>query len=158
ARKPPADRFVLLAQVLVRVTVGPSVLELPGFEFPGALHPAGHKVFRDFHQNASVRLTWQTDKVRVTQEIILARGRNAAAIQWKVDTGGPAAKVALLPLVANRGFHTLRRKPTSPDATVSGGGSSASVRFNEADAPTLELSVPGSEFTSKPDWWYNFVL
>ena len=158
ARKPPVDRWALLSQVLVRVIRSDRSFEFPNFEFPGAFHPQGHLALQECRQGVSVEHRWQFDRTIVVQELFLVQGVNTAVIRWRVESGGEPVRLELMPFVANRNFHGLRRKEHTGRPDVHDGGGNVTIRFWEADAPTLHLCVTDARFEHKPDFWYNFLL
>jgi len=47
-KRPPLERYVLLAGVVDRVTVGQTSADLATFEFPDVLHPRGYQLLSGF--------------------------------------------------------------------------------------------------------------
>jgi predicted glycogen debranching enzyme len=147
----------MLSNLAVRFTVGGRTAELSTFEFPDTLHPAGYKALDEFDVGTVARYRWTHERAVITQEIRLLRGRNAAAIRWRMVAGNRPGRLEIVPFVAARGQHGLRRHDGSGRPEVNAGRAGVSVVFPEPGAPVLNLSMPGATFVEKPDWWFNFT-
>jgi len=169
ARRPPVARFVLLAAVLERMNVDSRQVELANFEFNGKTHPQGYMYLKDFDYELGqprpyVQFTYQIEDVEVRKRVSMAHGHDLVTLAYDVAMDRPRnIEFGLLPLVAARDFHSLRRK-TAIDSFQAETDSQCGLWLT--DRLDLELSLAGLpaaegeaellQFETAFDWWYNF--
>ena len=158
--RPPVQRVMTLSAVAESVTLAPgregeSRFDVTTFKFrPGVLHPHGFAALERFEKDSTARWHYRLGSATLVKEIGLVRGVNAAAVRYRLDTGGPAARVSLRPLVAMRDFHALvLRDTTFGKYEVEPTRSGCIVRHGGA---TLHLSAPGATPGREDQWWYDF--
>jgi glycogen debranching enzyme len=169
ALHPPVGRINLVPRVgeIVLLDGAPDFHELSANQFTGgSIHPRGFQLLRSFtlgaaqvgtdaHPGLHSTATWEyaVDGVTVTKQLVLPPDDCAAEITYTVK-GKPKRPIELrlLPMVALRDFHALRR--------AAGWNMGVHPQDNhlivEADGLAVRLSAAGTEFHSAPDWWRNF--
>lgn len=154
---PPVGRINTIARVgeIFRLDGRDEMLETSVNVFGGnRIHPRGYQYLRRFELDHSARWMYDVAGVSVRKEMILVRGRNVSVLRYRVEPNGHRVRMELLPFVALRDFHALRRGKspeirslTDPDGcTVAQAGLKAVVH---CDAGRF---VPGE------DWWLDHVL
>jgi predicted glycogen debranching enzyme len=129
------------------------LLELSVNQFEGGnIHPRGDRFLQTFELGRTAKWTFIVDGVEVTKELQLVWGQNVVGMRYTVKPRGPrVVRLELLPFVAMRDFHSLRRGTDFPFRTVSS-GSHAKV---EDGRNALHMRANWGDFHEKPDWWRN---
>jgi predicted glycogen debranching enzyme len=154
ATLPPVGRILALSRVgeILLLDSRPNdMLELSVNQFAERFHPRGDKYLQTFELDDIARWTFQVEGVEVIKEVQLAWMKNAVGIRYTIrPSAGTSLEFGLLPFVAMRDFHTLRRGD---------GGLNAQVQNDSlvvtADKLTLNISAQGTTFNLKPDWWFG---
>jgi len=161
ALQPPVGRVNLVPRVgeIVLINGHDEMHELSVCRFGGNVHPQGFKHLRQFELgphatggNAAV-WTYQLAGVKIVKTLRLLPMGTTAELRYDVSLEpGTTAELMLLPMVALRDFHALRRhggwdmgvEVVSPSV----------VRVN-ADNLTVSLEATNAMFTEAPDWWFG---
>lgn len=168
--RPPVQRVMALSQVAESLVLSPGTaaerrFDLACYRFrPGELHPRGDEHLIRFEKDASARWTFRCAGVEVEKELVLARGRNAAAIGYTLRGTGQPARLTLRPLVAMRDFHSLILRDTNREwFRLERPGPGSGPAWSEGrrcavqtPAGTLFLSADVGGFSPEEQWWYNF--
>ena len=144
AAKPPLGRIVLLSKLDERV----NDLDLATNIFPGAIHPRGFEHLRAFERD--IFPVFDFGIVRKT--IAAIHGENSTVIVYESTE---TVTLELRPFIAGRDYHhvTTANDAIRRDATFDDGH----FTFSPYEGvPSLHLSVPGSSFAAKPEWYYRF--
>jgi len=154
ATMPPVGRFMALSRIgeLVYLDGSSDFLELSINQFRAVYHPRGDRYLRRFELDRIARWEFDVEGVRIAKELLFAWKRNAVAIRYSVDPGGPRqAELHLLPFVSLRDFHALRQAA----------GANFNVTSEMADLSvgdgkhTLHLRADAGQFKRTGDWWYG---
>jgi len=168
SRTPPLQRYVMLATTLERLIIDDGATELATFEFNGAIHPQGYKHLVEFDFEIAppepwAQFVWQVGAVRIVKRIQLFAGQPYGRITYEIYPDGQRnCAFAVMPLLACRDFHHLRRKPAVGPFELQEMTNAVYVRDQVDPQVTLCLAATGSsasqvEFRPEPDWWYNFL-
>ena len=153
ALRPPLGRMMTLSRLGEIVYLdGQSdrLLELSINQFEGNLHPRGDRYLRQFELGRFAKWTYDVEGVEVTKELQLVWGQNVAGLRYVLKPRGPRViRFELLPFVAMRDFHSLRRGTDFPFRT-SASGPHAKI---EDGRHALHLRANWGRFDDKPDWW-----
>ena len=156
ATHPPLGRMMALSrigEILYLDGRTDRMLELAVNQFEGGnVHPRGDRYLRLFELGRTAKWTFDVDGVEVTKELQLVWGQNVVGVRYTVKPKSPrVVRLELLPFVAMRDFHSLRRGADFPFRTVSS-GPHAKV---EDGRNALHMRANWGEFREKPDWWKN---
>lgn len=77
--------------------------------------PAGHELLESFALDPFPLWTWNAHGVRIEQRLFLLTGHNAVVMRWR-HLDGPAAHLAVSPLLAARAPDQLQREPEAAPA------------------------------------------
>jgi glycogen debranching enzyme len=154
ATHPPLGRMIALSRVgeiLYLDGQTDRMLELAVNVFEGGnIHPRGDRYLRTFELGQAVKWTYDVEGVEVVKELQLVWGQNVAGLRYTIRPKGPrVVRFELMPFVAMRDFHSLRRGTDFPFRTVSS-GSHAKV---EDGHHALHLRASWGEFRDRGDWW-----
>lgn len=166
SRRPPLQRRVLLNQVLEKLTVAGRTWELASFEFNRSIHPQGYRHLADLRWRVDgsapfVEFEYRFDGVVVLKRLSLPREADCAVLDYAV-TAADDAEVCfeLLPLVACRDFHRLRRSRAGQVFETEHAGANVHLVdvLDDGAGVSLLFDAEGTPpiFSPDPDWWYNF--
>src|SRR3954468_7332684 len=156
ATHPPLGRMMTLSrlgEILYLDGKTDRLLELSLNQFDGGnFHPRGDKYLQRFELGQTARWTYNVEGVEVAKELQMVWGQNVVGVRYTVraDKSRPV-RLELLPFVAMRDFHSLRRGTDFPFRTVSS-GPHAKV---EDGRHALHVRANWGDFETRPDWWRN---
>jgi glycogen debranching enzyme len=155
ATHPPLGRMITLSRLGEILHLGGAgsdkVHELSVNVFEGSIHPKGYQYLQRFDLGETARWTYRVDGLEIVKELQIVWGQNVAGLRYTIrpDRPGQPFRLELLPFVAMRDFHSLRRGTDFPFRTISSGGH-AKV---EDGRHQLHLRASLGEFLDQPDWW-----
>ncbi len=167
ARRPPSDRFLLLAGVIDRLRVGETLLDLATWEFNHGLEPGGYAALKEFDcitaaPDPWVQWTFVHGPIEVRRRLTMISDRPAIRVRY--DVTAPASRRAVLevaPLLAMRDVHGLRRQAAyEPWDTHSDGHWLWAQDRAEPDVTLVMLPRRGeglspARFAVEMVWWHN---
>jgi glycogen debranching enzyme len=154
ATHPPLGRMVALSrlgEILYLDGQNERMMELSINQFAnGGFHPRGDRYLQSFELGQTAVWRYEVEGVEVTKELQLVWGQNVVGVRYTIRPDGPrVVRFELLPFVALRDFHSLRRGTDFPFRTVAS-GSHAKV---EDGHRALHLRTNWGNFREQPDWW-----
>jgi predicted glycogen debranching enzyme len=154
ATRPPLGRMVLLSKLDETVDLGPERIELGANQFPGAVHPQGHRFLHAFARGTFPVFEYRVRDVRLEKTVAAIHGRNTTVVAYRLLESPAAVTLELRPLIAGRAYHSLRRADGPPPGLAFGDGALRAGPF--AGDVMLHVAVPGGRIEPDPDWWYHF--
>ncbi|HEY7116929.1 MAG TPA: amylo-alpha-1,6-glucosidase [Tepidisphaeraceae bacterium] len=156
ATHPPLGRMITLSrlgEILCLDGRTDRLLELSVNVFEGgAIHPRGDRYLRQFDLGQVARWTYDVEGIEVVKELQLVWGQNVAGVRYTIRPDAPrVVRFELLPFVAMRDFHSLRRGTDFPFRTVSSG---PHVKVEDGHHQ-LHLRANWGAFREQADWWRN---
>ncbi|MFO7260005.1 MAG: amylo-alpha-1,6-glucosidase [bacterium] len=153
ARRPPADRVVLLSRLEeVVITAAGERYELATNYYPGVVHPTGHRWLASFRLDPWPVWQYRLGSLTLTKSLFAARDAGAVVVTYCVSGG--EALLELRPLVAGRGYHALvqANEHVAQAAEVEPGR----ITYRPYPLiPPLVLSHDGGEWHPDPRWYYR---
>jgi predicted glycogen debranching enzyme len=154
ATTPPVGRSVLLSrigEILIFADQPDRMLELACNQFGDRFHPRGEQYLKTFELDETARWTFEAEGIKVVKELQFPWNKNAAMLRYIVEPpAGKKVEFRLLPFVAMRDYHSLRRGTENFDlasehssVSISGGGHK------------LYLNSDPGAWVAKPDWWFG---
>src|SRR4051812_15947739 len=107
AMAPPVRRMVLLSRVEEVVHCDGWPVPLACNEYPGTIHPEGHRLLRAFSAEPFPRWAYQNEGWTLQKELCLLRGRNTVCLTYTLLGGTKPVTLELSPLFALRPIHEL---------------------------------------------------
>lgn len=157
ATLPPVGRTATVNRIgeVLRLDGKREMFELSINQFPGAnnFHPRGDKYLQRFELDHTARWFYDVDGVRVRKELQLLWQRNVAVVRYGIDPAGRRVQLELLPFVALRDFHALRRGKSNFDVAVDATGCSVGEGNHR-----VYLRCDAGQFFRTDDWWTDHVL
>jgi len=160
ALTPPCGRVNLLSRVgeiLIPSSTPDRMLEFSVNQFAGGnFHPRGDQYLRTFELEDVARWTYEVEKTRVTKELLLPWMKNTAGLRYTVEPPpGQSVEFRLLPFLAMRDFHALRRGVAPFDLKAMPSEVPGAAISVSADGHSLQLVSDIGNFHAQPDWWTN---
>ncbi|MEZ0263511.1 MAG: amylo-alpha-1,6-glucosidase [Phycisphaerae bacterium] len=161
ATQPPLGRINTLSRVGEILYVGGNpadpktgdVHELGVNLFDGSVHPRGYAYLRAFELGTTAVWRYEVEGIHVTKELQLVWGQNLAALRYTLTpTRSTPVRLELLPFVAMRDFHALRRGTDHSFRVVPAGGH-LKVEQGGWAANHLHVRASAGEFVPGEDWW-----
>jgi predicted glycogen debranching enzyme len=162
ATMPPVGRVMILSRVGEVMYLDGKMdrpLEFSSNQFgvyPATFHPRGDRYLRRFELGETARWTYDIEGVRVVKELLLCWQKNAVALRYTLDGGGPGGtparpmRLELSPFTGLRDFHALRRAGGHFEFYAREKG----VRVVDWGL-SLNIAADAGTFVAGPDWWYG---
>ncbi len=155
ATKPPVGRVVLLSKLDESILVGDQRFDLGANRYPNAVSPNGYVHLRSFSKKMFPLFEYEAEGVVLRKTIAAIHDENTTVVLYELLEAPSSITLDLLPLLSPRDYHSLSH---ANDAIRSEGTfTDGMFRVQSYDnMPELFVSIPHSEFTPKPEWYYNF--
>src|SRR5260221_11359432 len=126
ATHPPLGRMMTLSrlgEILYLDGRMDRLLELSVNQFEGGnIHPRGDRYLQTFELGRTAKWIYEVEGVEITKELQLVWGQNVVGLRYTIKPqGSRVVRLELLPFLAMRDFHSLRRGTDFPFRTVSSG-------------------------------------
>src|SRR5579864_9018404 len=107
ATKPPVGRLVLLSKLEDTIVMDGVRYELSANQYPGAVHPQGHRYLHSFVAHPFPRLTHRVAEIEIEKTVFLVHGENTVVIRYEISGNFEGRKCSLevRPLIAFRDYH-----------------------------------------------------
>lgn len=156
ATHPPLGRMATLArlgEILYLDGRNDRMMELSVNQFAGGnIHPRGDRYLQSFELGRSALWRYLVEGMEVVKEVQIVWGQNVVGMRYTVrPENSRVVKLELLPLVAMRDFHSLRRGTDFPFRTICSG---AHAKI-DASGHSLHVRANWGEFVENADWWRN---
>ncbi|NCS87516.1 MAG: glycogen debranching protein [Ignavibacteria bacterium] len=155
ANNPPVEREVIVSKLDEAIVLKNKFYELSVNQFPGNVSPKGYQYLVEFKKDLFPEFIYKVDSVKIKKTIAAISERNTTVIIYEVLEAIEEFEIQLTPFIAMRDFHSLRKADVNLQAEYS--FKNNLLKFNLQNRPTtLFASINKGEFTSCPDWYYNF--
>ncbi len=155
ATQPPVGRVNLLSKVDETIVSANEKYELGSNQYPGVLHPQGFQFLKGFERDLFPEFIFEAGGIELKKTIAAIHGENTTVILYEVVRALSEFELELLPLYASRDIHSLSRANDyiSKQYIFEEG---IFRTLNYQGSSELFISVPRSQFTAKPGWYFNF--
>ncbi|PIQ09432.1 MAG: glycogen debranching protein [Ignavibacteriales bacterium CG18_big_fil_WC_8_21_14_2_50_31_20] len=155
ANNPPVEKEVIVSKLDEAIVLKNKFYELSVNQFPGNVSPKGYQYLVEFKKDLFPEFIYKVDSVKIKKTIAAISERNTTVIIYEVLEAIEEFEIQLTPFIAMRDFHSLRKADVNLQAEYS--FKNNLLKFNLQNRPTtLFASINKGEFTSCPDWYYNF--
>ena len=154
ARRPPADRVVLLSRIEEAVVLEDGTrFELSVNFYPDTVHPTGHEMLEGFALDPWPVWRYRMGDVELTKELFRARAARATVLRYRLE-GATGAVLEARPLFAGRPFDEL-----APERAEMRPGAEASERIVAYqpydELPSVILSFADGRWSDEGVWYYR---
>jgi predicted glycogen debranching enzyme len=155
ARRPPADRFVLLSRVEDVVVLDDGTRHALGVShYPDAVYPEGHRMLEGFALDPWPVWRYRLGDAVLVREVFHARRPRATVLTYRLV--GASGVLELRPVVAARTHHALAR--ANDRVRRSAEASERIVAYAPYEGtPALVLSFGDGAWQHEPIWLYRAV-
>ena len=160
ALRPPTRRTLLLSKLEETVAVREVEYDLSCNQYPGAVHPQGHRHLREFRLDPFPTFVYEVGDglaTRLEKTVSMCHGRNMVIVRYRLLAGPGTVSLIVRPLVNCRDHHHLMQENQQFDTStaVSGARDQVSLRPYLA-VPPLHIGLAGSYFEPWEDWYRDF--
>lgn len=152
---PPVGRVATVSRIgeIFRLDGSDEMLETSVNQFPTSVHPPGYKYLTHFELDDVARWHFDVAGVRVVKELQLVWQRNVSLVRYEIDPGKHKVQLDLLPFIALRDFHSLRRGKTNFSVRVEG-----NTCIVHDDKNQVHARCSTGSFERQEQWWTDHVL
>ena len=159
AFSPPLDRAVLLAKAEEEVRVEDQLYQLSSNKYPSVVQPQGFRHLTYFNTRPVPTFTYifHEETVVLEKRVWMPHGLNTVYIQYTLVKAPEPVKLALVPLLAYKDYHTEQHRwdGFTAQMTDEGGGRFKFVAYPTANPLYLTLKPPAG-FVDHSGWFFNF--
>lgn len=147
ALSPPTDRRLLLSSLDEEV----NGFSLGNHQYPGAIHPQGFRMLREFCLDPLPRFSYSAGESLVEKTVFMVYGENTTIIRYNIhdESKNGEGKVRLIPLIHCRNFHAASKLPSLEQKPLKNG------TLLKSDCSFYLLSDRAS-YNKKEETYYNF--
>ncbi len=159
ALRPPVGRVALLLRLNEAVTIEGETTELTAAEYSdGTVFPADQEHLESFTlEDGSPVWSFAVSGHLIRRKIWMVPGHNITIVRYRLVVGRSPVGLAIRPLCASRGHHSLQRGWPGWDFSVAPVDNGVRVQAWQAAAP-LWLMMGGASFVPAGDWYWRFLL
>jgi predicted glycogen debranching enzyme len=155
ATKPPVGRMVLLSKLEEVLSINGKSYELSVNQYPGAVHPQGHLLLKEFRLDPFPVFVYEVDGVQLEKSLFMARGENSAVIRYELHGQVQSCTLELRPLIAFRDYHATAHENGALDGTLH--VENGRVRMTPyRGLPSLYLAHDAGVVREQAEWYRNF--
>ena len=154
ATRPPVGRYVLLSKLEETVIVNGQRFELGCNQYPGAVHPSGHRFLSRFRLDPWPVFTYEMEGIALEKSVVMIHEENTSVVTYSLRSATRDARLEIRPLIAFRDYHSTTHENSAINSEVSSEPNLASVE-PYAGIPRLYIAHEGL-VTSTGDWYRNF--
>lgn len=157
ARKPPAERFVLVNHLEEWLEVDGETIPLSTNLYPGAVHPTGYKYCAGFSSDPWPTWTFDWSGLTVQREILAVRGRDLVIVRWTlVGKKNRQATLRVKPKLSGRDYHSTHHENMGLDRSHEEGD--WTVAWHPyPDLPAVRAFHSGG-YRHEPEWYRQIQL
>lgn len=168
SQRPPLERWMLLSGTLDRVHIQDQSVALSTTEFGQTISPAGYTWLKDFDHNPAaptpwVQWTYSHPLFEARKRLTLFTDEDVIHLRYDISAStNEKIELEVAPLLAMRGFHTLRRQGATEPWDLHTDGTWLWVRdrvdsgITLAVLPQLGPGLARPRFYVRMEWWHDF--
>jgi len=155
ATKPPVGRMVLLSKLEETLTVKGRSYRLSVNQYPGAVHPQGHRYLKHFRLDPFPLFLYEVNGIQLEKSVFMRHGENTTVIRYELRGRAEDCALELCPLIAFRDYHATTHENGALDPALHLGAGSIQVTPYR-DLPSLYLAHDADEAPATGVWYRNF--
>ncbi len=156
ATKPPVGRAVLLSKVEETLTLDGRAYDLSANQYPGAIHPQGHTLLKQFRLDPFPVFVYEVEGVEIEKSVFMIEGENSVAIEYRAKSiEGKQISMEVRPLIAFRDYHATMHENSSIRSHVHIESNIASVSPYD-NMPALHFAHTQGEIEPSGHWYRDF--
>jgi predicted glycogen debranching enzyme len=156
ALHPPVGRVVMLSKLEETLVIGERRFDLSVNQYPGAIHPTGHQLLREFRLDPWPTFVFSADGVEIEKSVFLVNGENTVVVRYEmVSKSVESCRLEVRPMVAFRDYHSTTHRNDGLDRSVDFEDGLASIQ-PYGDLPRLFFAHDASQAEATGHWYNNF--
>ena len=159
AAAPPAGRVLLLSKFEETLIVGDQRFDLSANEYPGAVHPQGYTLMKEFRLDPLPTFLYSVAGLEVEKRLFMVHGENTTVTEYEVRAlngkAVPECTLELRPLIAFRDYHSTTHQNDALNPSLEQKPGLVSLRAYDG-LPRLYFAHNASEVESESAWYRNF--
>ncbi len=156
ANVPPVGRVVVLSKLEETLVIDGQRHELGTNQYPGAIHPHGYLLLKEFRLDPFPIFTFAADGVTLRKSVFMVYGENTAVVIYEAEgAAGREVTLEIRALAAFRDYHAMTHENDAFDASVRQSGGVARLQ-PYPELPTLYVAHDAKQLDSKGCWYKNF--
>ncbi len=155
AQQPPVGRHVMLSKLDETLWINGKSYELGANKYQGSIYPEGYIFQQKFERDLFPVFEYRVNQVSLRKTIAALNGENTTLVMYEVLEAEEPCWLELLPLVAGRDFHSVKRANGDFQTDVSLEDQVLHMK-PYADSPDLYVNIGRASFKAEPNWYYNF--
>jgi len=154
ATRPPVGRYVLLSKLEETLIVNGQRIELGCNQYPGVIHPSGHRFLSHFRLDPWPVFSYEVDGIELEKCVLMIHGENTTIVTYALRSATKDVKLEIRPLIAFRDYHSTTHENWAINSQIASEPNLASVE-PYSGLPRLYIAHEGS-ISSGGDWYRNF--
>ena len=156
ATKPPVGRVVMLSKLEETLVVDGQRYDLAVNNYPGAVHPRGHELLREFRLDPFPVAVYEAGGVTIEKRVFQVHGENTTVVEYEWTNGAAnECRLELRPLIALRDYHSTTHANGAINRNYDAG--EGQVRLAPyGDLPPMYLAHNAAGVEATGDWYHNF--
>ncbi len=158
ATHPPVGRMVLLSKLEETLVIGEQRFELSANQYPGVVHPQGHRFLKVFRLDPFPVFVYEIEGVELEKSVFMVQGENTTVVQYALRANGrkqQGCRLEIRSLIAFRDYHSTTHANDSLNRNVETTAGLATVVPYQG-VPALHFAHDGGEIAAGGDWYRNF--
>ncbi|MGH9600797.1 MAG: glycogen debranching enzyme N-terminal domain-containing protein, partial [Terriglobales bacterium] len=158
ATHPPVGRMLLLSKLEETLVLGDQRFELSANQYPGVVHPQGHRFLKQFRLDPFPVFVYEVEGVELEKSVFMVQGENTTVVQYSLRGKSRAqqpCRLEVRPLIAFRDYHSTAHANDSLNRHVEAATGLATVVPYEG-VPALHFAHDAAELVAAGDWYRNF--
>jgi predicted glycogen debranching enzyme len=156
ALEPPVSRTVFVQGTVEWLTVGGRRVPLSTNEFQdGTIDPHGYRELEAFWLDGTIPVwRYALGETVVERRVWMPHGHDTTCLSFSLVRGDEPVEIEVLPLVTERGFHSLATPEGEPEMEIA--GARMAVRFGP-EGRTLHLVATAGSVAPGGYWYRDFL-
>lgn len=155
ATNPPTERMSLLSKLDETIIIDGDRFELGTSDYGDAVAGHGYRYMASFQQSFFPEWIFEINAIKIKKTITMVYGSNTTLIAYEVLKSDCSFEMELLPLIAMRGYHELKKSDNHINTAAVFSNHTLEIKAYD-ETPSVFIQVPGANFTHAPDWYYHF--
>lgn len=156
AVNPPLERYAMVSKLEETLVVNNSRIELSSNLYQeNNIHPEGYVYIENFSRNYFPEWIFDVNGTRLKKTLAMISGSNTLVITYEVLKCNGEFQMELMPLLAFRDYHHLSGKNENVSKNYSFINNAFHAKPYDGN-PSVYISIPGSTFTERFDWYNRF--
>lgn len=156
ATRPPVGRTVLLSKLEETLVVAGRRYELSANQYPGVVHPQGHRLMRRFRLDPFPVFTYRVEGFELEKAVVMLHGENTTCVRYSLRDASGEVRLELRPLIAFRDYHATTHENGALDPRVNVEEGRLTVA-PYAGLPALHFAHESGAVATEGYWYRNFV-